>query len=277
MSLLQATSLITSAVKSVKTGKLPDLSSTVNALSSAGVLSRDQAKAVKSGISLANTIEQGKTPNLSAVTSGLAAVGLLSKTGANSLTKQINVSSSSLSGNTVSNANKLLATLTKSGVIDNTTSKLLSNGLSILTAASNGNISGVIAGALKIADVPLNVSKAATEVLKAVPTTIETSKASSGYQTTAAKLPDIGSPGKLTKEDCVKVLTACQQAISRKYVVGGKRNIWRKVHNRGEYGAYRMTISQLIDIDFLKPEIQEWADECIQINGNRPGAAERVK
>jgi len=277
MSLLQATSLITSGVKSLKTGKLPDLSSTVNALSSAGVLSRDQAKAVKSGLSLANTIEQGKTPNLSAVTSGLAAVGLLSKTGANSLTKQINVSSSSLPGNTVSNANKLLATLTKSGVIDKTTSKLLSNGLSILTAASNGNISGVITGALKIADVPLNVSKAATEVLKAVPTTIETSKASSGYQTTAAKIPDIGSPGKLTKDDCVKVLTACQQAISRKYVVGGKRNIWRKVHNRGEYGAYRMTISQLIDIDFLKPEIQEWADECIQTNGNRPGAAERVK
>ena len=277
MSLLQATSLITSAVKSVKTGKLPDLSSTVNALSSAGVLSRDQAKAVKSGLSLANTIEQGKTPNLSAVTSGLATVGLLSKTGANSLTKQINVSSSSLSGNIVSNANKLLATLSKSGVIDTPTAKLLSNGLSILNAASNGNISGVISGALKIADVSPNVSKAAAEVLKAVPTTIETSKASSGYQTTAAKLPDIGSPGKLTKEDCVKVLTACQQAISRKYVVGGKRNIWRKVHNRGEYGAYRMTISQLIDIDFLKPEIQEWAEDCIQINGSRPGAAERVK
>jgi len=277
MSLLQATSLITSAVKAVKTGKLPDLSSTVNALSSAGVLSRDQAKAVKSGLSLANTIEQGKTPSLSAVTSGLAAVGLLTKTGANSLTKQINVSASSLPGNTVSNANKLLSTLSKSGVIDKPTAKLLSNGLSILNAASNGNISGVISGALKIADVSPNVSKAATEVLKAVPTTIETSKASSGYQTTAAKLPDIGSPGKLTKEDCVKVLTACQQAISRKYVVGGKRNIWRKVHNRGEYGAYRMTISQLIDIDFLKPEIQEWAEDCIQINGNRPGAAERVK
>ena len=277
MSLLQATSLITSAVKSVKTGKLPDLSSTVNALSSAGVLSRDQAKAVKSGLSLANTIEQGKTPSLSAVTSGLAAVGLLTKTGANSLTKQINVSSSSLPGNTVSNANKLLSTLSKSGVIDKPTAKLLSNGLNILNAASNGNISGVITGALKIADVPANVSKVATEVLKAIPTTIETSKASSGYQTTAAKLPDIGSPGKLTKEDCVKVLVACQQAISRKYVVGGKRNLWRKVHNRGEYGAYRMTISQLIDIDFLKPEIQEWAEDCIQINGSRPGAAERVK
>jgi hypothetical protein len=277
MSLLQATSLITSAVKSVKTGKLPDLSSTVNALSSAGVLSRDQAKAVKSGLSLANTIEQGKTPSLSAVTSGLAAVGLLTKTGANSLTKQINVSSSSLPGNTVSNANKLLSTLSKSGVIDKPTAKLLSNGLNILNAASNGNISGVITGALKIADVPADVSKVATEVLKAIPTTIETSKASSGYQTTAAKLPDIGSPGKLTKEDCVKVLVACQQAISRKYVVGGKRNLWRKVHNRGEYGAYRMTISQLIDIDFLKPEIQEWAEDCIQINGSRPGAAERVK
>jgi hypothetical protein len=277
MSLLQATSLITSAVKSVKTGKLPDLSSTVNALSSAGVLSRDQAKAVKSGLSLANTIEQGKTPSLSAVTSGLAAVGLLTKTGANSLTKQINVSSSSLPGNTVSNANKLLSTLSKSGVIDKPTAKLLSNGLNILNAASNGNISGVITGALKIADVPADVSKVATEVLKAIPTTIETSKASSGYQTTVAKLPDIGSPGKLTKEDCVKVLVACQQAISRKYVVGGKRNLWRKVHNRGEYGAYRMTISQLIDIDFLKPEIQEWAEDCIQINGSRPGAAERVK
>ena len=277
MSLLQATSLITSGVKSIKTGKLPDLTSTVNALSSAGVLSRDQAKAVKSGLSLANTIEQGKTPTLSAVTSGLAAVGLLTKTEANSLTKQINISSSSLPGNTVSNTNKLLSTLSKSGVIDKSTAKLLSNGLSVLSAASNGNISGVIAGALKIADVPADVSKVATEVLKAIPTTIEISKASSGYQTTTAKLPAIGSPGKLTKEDCVKVLVACQQAISRKYVVGGKRNIWRKVHNRGEYGAYRMTISQLIDIDFLKPEIREWAEDCIQSQPTGPGVAERVK
>ena len=277
MSLLQATSLITSAVKSIKTGKLPDLSSTVTALSSAGVLTKDQATTVKSGLALANTIEAGKTPTLSTVTNGLSSVGLLTKSEANALTKQINISSSSLPNNTISNTSKLLATLTKSGVIDANTSKLLSTGLSILNAASNQNINGVINGALKIADVPSDVAKVAGEAMKAVPSTIQTSIASSGYETTASKLPDIGTPGRLTKDDCVKVLKACQQAIARKYVVNGKRNVWRKVHNRGEYGAYRMTISQLIDIDFLKPEILEWAEDCIQSTPTGPGAAERIK
>ena len=64
MSLLQSTSLITSGVKSLKTGKLPDLSTTVTALSAAGVLSKDQATVVKAGLSLANTVETGTTPNL---------------------------------------------------------------------------------------------------------------------------------------------------------------------------------------------------------------------
>jgi len=277
MSLLQATSLITSAVKAVKTGKLPDLTSTVTALSSAGVLTKDEAKSVKAGLSLANTVETGQTPNISVVTSGLAAVGLLSKSEANSLTKQINISSSSLPANTVSNTNKLLATLTKSGVIDSATSNLLSSGLSILTSAASGNINGVIAGALKIAGVSPSVSKVASDVLKSVPTAVETSKANTGYETSTTTFPDIGTPGKLTKEECAKVLKACQQAISRKYVVNGKRNAWRKVHNRGEYGAYRMTISQLIDIDFLKPEIQEWAEDCIHSQPTGPGAAERIK
>ena len=277
MSLLQATSLITSGVKAVKTGKLPDLSNTVTALSSAGILSKQEANAVKAGLSLANTAETGNTPSLSAVTSGLSAVGFLTKAQANALTKQINISSSSLPNNTVSNTSKLLATLTKSGVIDSNTSKLLSSGLSILNAAANQNINGVINGALKIANVSSDVAKVAGEAMKAVPATIQTSVASSGYETTVTKLPDIGTPGRLTKEDCVKVLKACQQAISRKYVVNGKRNLWRKVHNRGEYGAYRMTISQLIDIDFLKPEILEWAEDCIQSTPTAPGAAERIK
>lgn len=277
MSLLQATSLITSGVKSLKTGKLPDLSTTVNALSASGVLSKDQATVVKAGLSLANTVETGTTPNLSIVTNSLSVVGILTKTEANTLTKQINVSSSSLPNNVVSNSNKLLATLTKSGAINSATSKLLSNGLNILTSASAGNINGVISGALKLADVPSNVAKVASDVMKSVQTTVQTSKASSGYETKVEILPNIGTPGILTKDDCVKLLKACQMAIHKKYVVNGKRNNWRKVHNRGEYGAYRMTISQLIDIDFLKPEIQEWAEDCIQINGSRPGAAERVK
>lgn len=277
MSLLQATSLITSGVKALKTGKLPDLSGTVNALSAAGVLSKDQATVVKAGLSLANTIETGTSPNLSLVANSLSVVGILSKSEANSLTKQINISSSTLTSNTLSNPNKLLATLTKSGVIDSTTSKLLSSGLNILNSASAGNINGVISGALKLADVPTNVSKAASDILKAVPSTIQESKASSGYETKVDILPDIGTPGILTKEDCVKLLTACQMTIHKKYVVNGKRNNWRKVHNRGEYGAYRMTVSQLVDIDFLKQEIQEWAEDCIHSQPTGPGVAERVK
>lgn len=277
MSLLQATGLITAGMKSLKTGKLPDLSTTVTALSAAGVLSKDEATVVKAGLSLANTIDKGATPNLSVVTSGLSAVGILTKTEASTLTKQINIASTGLKTNTVSNPNKLLATLTKSGVIDSTTSKLLSNGLNILNSASNENINGVISGALKLANVPSNVAKAATEVMQQVPATVETSKVSAGYATTADILPNIGTPGILSKADCVKLLTACQLAIHRKYVVNGKRNNWRKVHNRGEYGAYRMTVAQLIEIDFLKHEIQEWAEDCIHSQPTGPGSAERIK
>jgi hypothetical protein len=277
MSLLQATSLITSGVKALKTDKLPDLSGTVNALSAAGVLSKDEATVVKAGLSLANTIERGTSPNLSIVTNSLSAVGILTKSEAKSLVKQINVSSSSLSSNTVSSPTKLLATLTKSGVIDSSTSKLLTNGLSIITSAANGNINGVISGSLKLAGVSSNVAKAATDIMKSVPSTIQVSKASSGYETKVEILPNIGTPGTLTKDDCVKLLKACQMAIHKKYVVNGKRNNWRKVHNRGEYGAYRMSVSQLIDIDFLKPEIQEWAEESIHSRPTGPGAAERVK
>ena len=277
MSLLQATSLITSGVKTLKVGGLPDLTGTVNALSSAGILSKDEATIVKAGLSIANTIDQGTSVNLSMVAPSLSAVGILTKTEANSLAKQINIASSSLNSNTLSSPNKLLAALTKSGVIDSSTSKLLSNGLNILNSASNGNINGVISGALKLAGVSPAVTKAANEVLQAVPSTIQTSRASSGYETTADILPNIGSPGILTKEDCVKLLKACQMAIHKKYVVNGKRNNWRKVHNRGEYGAYRMTISQLVDIDFLKHEIQDWAEDCIQSQPLGPGTAERVK
>lgn len=277
MSLLQATSLITAGVKSLKTGKLPDLIPTVNALTSSGVLSKDESKIVKAGISLANSVETGTMVNLPVVTSGLAAAGVLTKAEENAVNKKINIASSSLNSNTVSNPNKLLATLTKTGVIDANTSKLLSNGLSIVSSAASGNINGVIAGALKLAGVSSNVTKAATQILQAVPSTVEVSKATAGYQTSSDILPNIGTPGILTKEDSLKVLEACRKAIAKKYVVNGKRNIWRKVHNRGEYGAYRMTISQLVDIDFLKPEIQEWAEDCIRSQPTGPGAAERIK
>ena len=277
MSLLQATSLITSGVKALKTGKLPDLAGTVNALSSAGVLSKDEATVVKAGLSLANTIDTGIKPNLGIVANSLSVVGVLSKSEANALTKQINVSSSSLPSNTLTNPNKLLSTLTKSGVVDSATSKLLSSGLAILNSASNGNINGVISGALKLADVSPGVAKVAGDVMKAVPSTVEVSKASSGYETKVDIIPNIGTPGRLSKEDSVKLLKACQQAISKKYVVSGKRNLWRKVHNRGEYGAYRMSVSQLIDIDFLTADIQEWAESCIQSQPTAPGAAERIK
>ena len=277
MSLSQATSLITSGVKSLKTGTLPDLTGTVNALSSAGVLSRDEATVVKAGLNIANSIEAGHVPSLNTVTTALGAVGILNKSDARALDKTINIATSSTANNIASDANKLLSTLTKSGVIDPTTSKLLSNGLNIVQSAANGNINGVINGALKLAGVSGPNAKISTTALSAVPSTVEKSKASSGYETKEDVIPDIGSLGILTKADSVKLLKACQMAIHKKYVVNGKRNNWRKVHNRGEYGAYRMTVSQLIDIDFLKPSIRDWAQDCIHSNPTGPGAAERVK
>ena len=124
MSLLQSTSLLTSGVKSLKTGALPDLSSTVTALSSAGVLTKNEATVVKAGLSIANSIESGHVPSLNTVTSSLSAVGILSKTEAKTLDKSINIAISSSANNIASDANKLLATLTKSGVIDPATSNL---------------------------------------------------------------------------------------------------------------------------------------------------------
>lgn len=277
MSLLQATSLITSATKAIKTGKLPDLKSTVGALTAAGVLTSSEAKLVNQGLSLGSTIASGTSPSLYSTTDSMASVGILTKTSANSLNKSINVASSSLPTSVTSSANKLLATLTKTGVIDASTSKLISNSLSILNAASNGNTGGVIAGALKLAGVSSSNAKAASTIMNAVPMLVDEAKAGAGYKTTDNILPNIGSPGILTKADCVKLLIACQNAIAKKYVVNGKRNVWRKVHNRGEYGAYRMSISQLIDIKFFSHEIQAWAEDSIQSHPHGPGAAERIK
>jgi hypothetical protein len=277
MSLLQATSLLNSATKAVKTRSLPDLTSTVNALSSAGVISNSQATLVKSGLAIGNSISKGQTPSLSVVTNALSATGVINKSEANTINKNIAIGSAGLSTSTLNNPQKLLATAKSLGVVDSATAKTLSAGLAIVSAASKGNTGGIIAGSLALADVPPAESKVASTTLNSVVTTVQDANANSGYKTTDKILPDIGSIGKLTKEECVKVLEACQKAISQKYVVNGKRNIWRKVHNRGEYGAYRMTISQLIDINFLKPTIQEWAEDCIKSQPTGPGVSERIK
>jgi hypothetical protein len=64
------------------------------------------------------------------------------------------------------------------------------------------------------------------------------------YETTPESISaDIGN---LSTEDISKLLIACQNAIKEQYPVAGSKDIWSKIHNGGEYGAYRLTINQLI-------------------------------
>ena len=70
---------------------------------------------------------------------------------------------------------------------------------------------------------------------------------------------DTADIGSLTTEDIAKLLVACQNAIKEQYPVSGSKDIWSKIHNGGEYGAYRLTINQLID--FCKGVIRQHGDE----------------
>lgn len=71
----------------------------------------------------------------------------------------------------------------------------------------------------------------------------------SNYQTTPDRFED--DIGALSPEQISKLLIACQNAIKEQYPVAGTKDIFSKVHDRGEYGAYRLTISQLVDASWI--------------------------
>jgi hypothetical protein len=57
--------------------------------------------------------------------------------------------------------------------------------------------------------------------------------------------------GLLNADQLTKLVIACQDAIKEQYPVPGDKDIFSKVHDRGQYGAYRLTISQLIDAGWI--------------------------
>ena len=95
------------------------------------------------------------------------------------------------------------------------------------------------------------------------------------YNTTASSFSsDIGS---LTPEDISKLLIACQNAIKEQYPVAGSKNIFNKVHTKGEYGAYRLTIQQLVDAGWLSPSAIEYINNLLLDHPEGPEKLENRK
>ena len=79
--------------------------------------------------------------------------------------------------------------------------------------------------------------------------------------------------GNLTTEDISKLLVACQNAIKEQYPVAGSKDIWSKIHNGGEYGAYRLTINQLIDASWVGILARDYIDNTLI---DRPEGPEKL-
>lgn len=92
------------------------------------------------------------------------------------------------------------------------------------------------------------------------------------YETTATSFnSDIGN---LSPEDISKLLIACQNAIKEQYPVAGSKDIWSKVHDGGEYGAYRLTINQLIDASWIGILARDYIDNTLI---DRPEGPEKLE
>lgn len=95
------------------------------------------------------------------------------------------------------------------------------------------------------------------------------------YQTTPDKFKD--AIGNLSTEQISKLLVACQNAIEEQYPVAGSKNIFNKVHTKGEYGAYRLTIQQLVDAGWLGPNAIEYINNRLIDHPEGPEKIENRK
>ena len=85
---------------------------------------------------------------------------------------------------------------------------------------------------------------------------------------------DTADIGSLTTEDIAKLLVACQNAIKEQYPVSGSKDIWSKIHNGGEYGAYRLTINQLIDASWVGILARDYIEKTLI---DRPEGPEKLE
>ena len=84
--------------------------------------------------------------------------------------------------------------------------------------------------------------------------------------------------GPLTVDQLAKLMTACVTALDKIYPVPVKsspKSLMQKVDSRGRYGAYKLTIQQLVDSAYIDKEVIAWAQGGLQLHGDGPYTAER--
>jgi len=95
------------------------------------------------------------------------------------------------------------------------------------------------------------------------------------YETNPAPFED--GIGPLTAEDISALLIACQTAIAEQYPVPGSNDVFSKIHDRGEYGAYRFTINQLIDASWIGSSAREYINKKLIDHPEGPEKLENRK
>ena len=88
----------------------------------------------------------------------------------------------------------------------------------------------------------------------------------------------INQVGPLTVEQLAKLMTACITSLDKIYPVPAKsspKSLMQKVDSRGRYGAYKLTIQQLVDSGYIDKEVIAWGQEKLQNSGDGPYTAER--
>ena len=139
MSLLQSKQLITSVTRAIKTGKAPDLTSIVRIAQQGKIINTNHARAITSGLRIADYIEHGQTPRVSDVLTAVTGSGVLSRSEANTLRKVVNIGMASLNPS-LNTAPTIISNLKSLKVINNSQAKLLRDSLQILRAKSRGDL-----------------------------------------------------------------------------------------------------------------------------------------
>lgn len=80
--------------------------------------------------------------------------------------------------------------------------------------------------------------------------------------------------GPLSRKEIAQILTESAIALDKIYPVPGSKPLQNKVDSRGRYGAYRLTIQQLIDAAFIDKEVIAWAQKGLQQHGDGPYQAQ---
>lgn len=81
--------------------------------------------------------------------------------------------------------------------------------------------------------------------------------------------------GPLSRAEIASILTECANALNKIYPVPGSKTFDKKVDSRGRYGAYRLTIQQLVDSAYIDKEVISWAQGGLQLHGDGPYVSER--